>query len=165
MIFRHLFKPKPVQAQAVYAAIVAATRQPHFYADLDVPDSIDGRFDLLVVHLWLVVARLKGEDDPLRQQLIDVFCVDMDDNIRELGAGDLGVSKKVRRMAEAFQGRYVAYDAAHDHATMVAALQRNVYAGKASAGVAKLADYVLNAKRRLGEQETENIIAGKFVFA
>ncbi len=165
MIFSHLFKAKPVQAQAVYAVIVAATRQPHFYADLDVPDTIDGRFDLLVVHLWLVVARLKGEDDRLRQQLIDVFCADMDDNIRELGAGDLGVSKKVRRMAEAFQGRYVAYDAAHDHAATVAALQRNVYAGKASAGVTKLADYVFNAKAQLLHQATENVIAGKFVFA
>ena len=165
MIFRQLFKPKPAQAQAVYAVIVAATRQAHFYADLGVPDTIDGRFDLLVVHLWLVVARLKGEDDGLRQQLIDVFCVDMDDNIRELGAGDLGVSKKVRRMAEAFQGRYVAYDAAHDHAAMTAALQRNVYAGKASAGVTQLANYVLGAKAQLRKHGTKNIIAGKFVFA
>ena len=164
MIFRKLFKPKPIQAEAVYKVIVAATRQPHFYADLGVPDTIDGRFDLLVVHLWLVVARLKGEDDLLRQQLIDVFCVDMDDNIRELGAGDLGVSKKVRRMAEAFQGRYVAYDAALDHATMAAALQRNVYAGKANAGVIKLADYILNAKAQLRKQETENVIAGKYFF-
>ena len=164
MILRHLFKPKPAKAEAIYAVIVAATRQPHFYADLDVPDTIDGRFDLLVVHLWLVVARLKGLDDALRQQLIDVFCVDMDDNIRELGAGDLGVSKKVRRMAEAFQGRYVAYEAAHDSATMSTALQRNVYAGRATDGVAKLSNYVLAATARLREQSTENIIAGKFVF-
>lgn len=165
MILWPLFKTKPVKAEAVYAVIVAATRQPHFYADLDVPDTIDGRFDLLVVHLWLVVARLKGQDDALRQQLIDVFCADMDDNIRELGAGDLGVSKKVRRMAEAFQGRYVAYDAAHDPDAMIAALQRNVYAGKAANGIPKLADYVLAAKAGLGEQATESIIAGKIVFA
>ena len=165
MILRHLFRPKPVKAEAVYEVIVAAARQSHFYADLDVPDTIDGRFDLLVVHLWLVVARLKGEDDALRQQLVDVFCVDMDDNIRELGAGDLGVSKKVRRMAEAFQGRYVAYEAAKDFTAMSAVLQRNVYAGKAAGGVPKLADYVLAARARLIEQATANIIAGKFVFA
>ena len=165
MILRHLFRPKPVKAEAVYAKIVAATRQPYFYADLEVPDTIDGRFDLLVLHLALVVARLKGEDDNLRQQLIDVFCSDMDDNIRELGAGDLGVSKKVRRMAEAFQGRYVAYGACVEPATMMAALERNVYAGRTNSNVAKLAEYVLSSRKRLSEQSTETIIAGKFVFA
>ncbi len=164
MILRNLFKPKPAQAEAVYAAIVAATRQPSFYTELDVPDTIDGRFDLLVVHLWLIIARLNGVDNRLRQQLIDVFCVDMDDNIRELGAGDLGVSKKVRHMAEAFQGRYVAYEAAPTHQTMMAALQRNVYAGAANSGVHKLTGYVLAAKAHLHEQSAENIIAGKFVF-
>ena len=164
MILRNLFKAKPEQAKAVYAAIVAATRQPHFYANLDVPDTIDGRFDLLVLHLSLVVARLKGEDDALRQQLIDVFCIDMDDNIRELGAGDLGVSKKVRRMAEAFQGRYVAYNAAQDDGAMQEALKRNIFAGKASAGVAALASYALTARTRLSQQQTQNIVAGHFSF-
>lgn len=164
MILRHLFKPKPVKAEAVYAVIVAAARQPHFYAKLNVPDTIDGRFDLLVLHLALVVARLKGEDDDLRQQLIDVFCVDMDDNIRELGAGDLGVSKKVRSMAEAFQGRYMAYEAARETATMMAALQRNVYAGLKCDGVDKLADYALAARARLVRQSNEDISVGKFTF-
>ena len=164
MILRRLFKAKPEQAKAVYAAIVAATRQPHFYAKLEVPDTIDGRFDLLVLHLSLVVARLKGEDDILRQQLIDVFCSDMDDNVRELGAGDLGVSKKVRRMAEAFQGRYVAYIAAQDVVAMQEAVKRNIFAGKGSAGVAALAVYALTARNRLSQQQTQDIVAGNFSF-
>ena len=165
MILRHLFKAKPGKAEAVYAVIVAASRQPHFYADLDVPDTVDGRFDMLVLHLTLVVSRLKGQDDTLRQQLIDHFCIDMDDNLRELGAGDLSVSKKVRRMAEAFQGRYNAYEGAQDHLKMSAALERNVYAGKVHKGCVELTEYVLNARKQLQQKSKEEIAAGNFQFA
>ncbi|MEO9169025.1 MAG: ubiquinol-cytochrome C chaperone family protein [Aestuariivirga sp.] len=159
MIFNLLFGRKADQAKTLYAAIVAAARQPQFYRDMQVPDTIDGRFDMLVLHLSLVVIRLHGERDKLRQQLVNLFCVDMDDNIRELGAGDLGVSKKVRRMAEAFQGRYVAYEAAQDLATMNDAISRNVYAGKAPSDA--LARYALAARGKLAAQATDDIVAGR----
>lgn len=156
MIFNLLFGRKADQAKALYAAIVAAARQQLFYRDMQVPDTIDGRFDILVLHLALVVARLLGEEDKLRQQLVNNFCVDMDDNIRELGAGDLGVSKKVRRMAEAFQGRYAAYDAAQDLPAMRDAIARNVYAGLAPSDV--LARYALAARKKLATQATDDIV-------
>ena len=165
MILHHLFKAKPGKAGAVYAVIVAASRQRHFYADWGVADTVDGRFDLLVLHLALVVSRLKGEHDLLRQQLIDHFCIDMDDNLRELGAGDLSVSKKVRRMAEAFQGRYSAYDAAQDHAKMAATLERNVYAGKSHSGCEQLAEYVMNARVLLQQKSKDEIAEGKYQFS
>ena len=159
MIFNLLFGRKADQAKALYAAIVAAARQPQFYRDMQVPDTIDGRFEMLVLHLALVVARLHGEQNKLRQQLVNRFCVDMDDNVRELGAGDLGVSKKVRRMAEAFQGRYGAYEAAQDLAAMSDAITRNVYAGKAPSDA--LARYALSAREKLSAQALADIVAGR----
>jgi cytochrome b pre-mRNA-processing protein 3 len=162
MIFNLLFGRKADQAKALYAAIVAAARQPQFYREMQVPDTIDGRFDILVLHLALVVARLHGEQGKLRQQLVNNFCVDMDDNVRELGAGDLGVSKKVRRMAEAFQGRYSAYDAAQDLPAMNDAIARNVYAGLAPSDV--LARYALAARKKLATQATEDIVGGRPLF-
>ena len=165
MILHHLFKVKPDKAEAVYAVIVAASRQRHFYADWAVPDTVDGRFDMLVLHLALVVSRLKGEHDALRQQLVDHFCSDMDDNLRELGAGDLSVSKKVRRMAEAFQGRYSAYEAAQDHAKMTATLERNVYAGKSHNGCEQLTKYVMAARVLLQQKSKDEIAAGNYKFS
>jgi len=163
MILRRLFSTKPDRAEALYAAIVAAARQPVFYRDWAVPDTVDGRFDLLVLHLALVVARLHGEDDALRQDLVNRFCQDMDDNVRELGAGDLGVAKKVRRMAEAFQGRYVAYHAALDLEAMTQAVARNIYAGEAPSP--NLASYALRMRANLAGQTTEEIVSGKPKFA
>ena len=162
MIFNLLFGRKADQAKTLYAAIVAAARQPQFYRDMQVPDTIDGRFDMLVLHLALVIIRLHGERDKLRQQLVNQFCVDMDDNVRELGAGDLGVSKKVRRMAEAFQGRYVAYEAAQGLAAMSDAVARNVYAGKAPSDA--LARYALSAREKLAAQATDDIVVGRPLF-
>ncbi len=159
MILSQLFARKPDSTGALYAAIVAAARQPVFYRDWAVPDTIDGRFDVLVLHLVLVVARLHGEKDKLRQELVNHFCQDMDDNVRELGAGDLGVAKKVRRMAEAFQGRYVAYHGAHDLGSMAQAVARNIYASEVSSH--DLAHYALNARAWLAAQSTEEIVSGK----
>ena len=164
MIFKRLFGAKRPDVGALYGAIVAAARQPHFYRDWQVPDTVDGRFDMVVLHLYLVVARLKGEPEVMRQALINHFCVDMDDNLRELGAGDLSVAKKVRRMAEAFQGRCVAYDSAMDVVALAQALHRNVFAG-GEGQAESLATYVLEARRRLAAQGVATIIAGTVAFA
>nr|WP_281432901.1 ubiquinol-cytochrome C chaperone family protein [Aestuariivirga litoralis] len=164
-MLRNLFRRRPDPSQPLYEAIVAAARQKCFYRDLDVPDTIDGRFDMLVLHLALVIARLKHEENELRQHLVNRFCNDMDDNLREIGASDIAVGKKVRRMAEAFQGRYAAYDAATDEATLKAALQRNVYAGRDVSGVSTLAHYVLTARSALAKQHPNVIASGKVQFS
>jgi len=165
MILAKLFTRKVNPAQPLYEAIVAAARQPHFYAQWQVPDTVDGRFDLLVLHLCLVVECLRSEAPELCQNLIDYFCTDMDGNLRELGAGDLSVGKKVRRMAEAFQGRYEAYAAARESETMVQALVRNVYAGKAAPDADSLAHYALQVRAELALQKADDIAVGKLKFA
>src|SRR5687767_4178845 len=116
-------------AEELYAAAVAQARRPEFYASLGVPDTIDGRFELVALHTFLVLRRLKGQGQAAEagQALVDLFIQDMDASLRELGAGDLGVGRKVKAMAQAFYGRIAAYDSglAGSAATLEAALRRN----------------------------------------
>ncbi|WP_374466727.1 ubiquinol-cytochrome C chaperone family protein, partial [Ferrovibrio sp.] len=92
---------------ALYRAIVAQSRQAGFYREHGVPDSLDGRFDMIVLHSFLVMRRLRrigAAAEPLSQQLFDLMFADMDSNLREIGVGDLSVGKKVKAMAQAFYG-------------------------------------------------------------
>ena len=98
-----------------YAAIMAQARKPDHYGAGAVPDSFDGRFDMLAVHVHLVLRRLRSDGvarDDIGQALFDMFFRDMDQAMREAGVGDLGVGKKIRKMAQAFYGRAAAYDEA-----------------------------------------------------
>lgn len=123
--------------QRLYGAIVAHSRDPGFYTDFEVPDTIEGRFEMIVLHAFLLFHRLKGEDEARRelgQRVFDTFCADMDANLREMGVGDLTVPKKMKRVAEAFYGRVGVYDealASGDEAVLAQALLRNVYGSEA----------------------------------
>lgn len=166
MIFSRFFAKRKIQPEALYAAIVAAARQPKFYAEWAVPDTVDGRFDMIVLHLYLVLDRLRTEPLEFRQSLSALFFADMDRSIREMGAGDLSVAKKVRRMAEAFGGRVEAYEQSRAEGSMAVeqALTRNVYAGQPG-DVSSLRYYMENAVEALGRQQPENIMAGQVVFS
>ena len=100
-----------------------------FYADWGVPDTLDGRFDMISLHAFLVLDRLKGTEQAFRQGLVDEFFADMDRSLREMGVGDLSVGKKVRKMAEVFYGRVAAYDQAlaGPDGALEAAIARNVF--------------------------------------
>ncbi len=118
MIF-NLFRKPAVAPDAVdeaYRSIVAQSRQVTFYADWGVPDTVTGRFDMVSLHLALFLHRMKGvpEAKPFTQALTDLFFLDMDRSVRELGVTDLGVAKKVRKMAEVFYGLVRALDPALD---------------------------------------------------
>ena len=92
---------------ALYGTIVAQARLPCLYREYGVSDTVNGRFDLLILHLATVLDRL-AEDPELRdlgQALFDRFCQDMDHNLREMGIGDLSVPKEMQRIGEAFYGR------------------------------------------------------------
>ncbi len=92
---------------------MAAARHVRFYENMGVADTIDGRFEMIVLHLFLVLNRLKGEGvEDLRQNLTDEFFADMDRSLRELGVSDVAVGKKVRKIAESYYGRVTAYDRA-----------------------------------------------------
>ena len=162
MIFSKLFARKPDAAQRLYGAIVASARQEKFYAEMDVPDTLDGRFDMIVLHVFLVIDRLRGTLNPMSQSLTDVFFSDLDRSLREMGVGDLSVAKKIRPMAEAFAGRLKAYTAAIEQGdqTMVETLQRNVYAGAPNPKAKTLATWLKDAKATLAANPTETILNG-----
>jgi cytochrome b pre-mRNA-processing protein 3 len=115
--FNHFRKPRIPQRgtiEAIYGMIVTQAREPLFYRDLGVPDTVNGRFDMLVLHLWMVLRRLTPTEGGagLSQMLFDRFCEDMDANLREMGVGDLTVPKRMQGFGEAFYGRAAAYDLA-----------------------------------------------------
>ncbi|MFM7084689.1 MAG: ubiquinol-cytochrome C chaperone family protein [Hyphomicrobium sp.] len=112
--FTDLFLPKR-RANDLYGAVVAFARTPLFYQDIGVADTPEGRYEILVLHLFLVMERLRSlgvEGERLSQELIDKFVTDIDDNFREMGIGDLSVPRKVKKAAGAFYDRAEVYRAA-----------------------------------------------------
>ena len=164
-------RPDPTIA-TLYGAIVTQARNPRFYESYRVPDTVLGRFDLIVLHLALVLRRLRvGEAAApnLAQGLFDAFCRDMDHNLREMGISDPGVPRQMQKVGEAFYGRAQAYDAAigeREEDALVQALARNVYAGATGPDVAamQLAVYVRQAVEMLDGQPFERLARGIVCF-
>jgi cytochrome b pre-mRNA-processing protein 3 len=137
---------------ALYRTLVAQARQPVFFRALGVPDTVDGRFDLLALYAWLVLDRLKGAGArELSQGLTDTLFVGFDEGLRELGAGDMGMGRRMKKLADAFYGRLAAYDSCRDEAAFASALLRNLYRGvpERVADAASVARYTLAAREIL----------------
>ena len=163
-----LFRKNP-NAEAVYAvynAIVAQSRQPVFYAQWGVPDTVTGRFDMISLHMALLFRRLrqeKGRGPEFAQQVFDLFFKDMDRSLREMGAGDLAVPKKIRNMGNIFFGLLVSLDKAldaGDPAGLEAVLRRNVYGDDSPGAVDRLAAYLEAQTAHLASHPADAIIAG-----
>ncbi len=155
----------------LYCAAVAAARAPAFYAELGVPDTFDGRFDLVGLHVFLLIRRLTALPPPgpdLAQAVFDAMFHDMDMTLREIGVGDMSIGKKVKKMWEAFHGRSAAYAQAlaeADPMALEAALARNVWRGKAGPGqTAPLARIARAIDANLAAQPLEGFVAGKAGF-
>lgn len=167
----------PVPAADLYDAIVGRAREPAFYAELGVPDTVNGRFEMVALHAFLVLRRLKAASAPVAamgQVLFDTMFADMDLSLREMGAGDLGVGRRVKAMAEGFYGRVAAYDAAlaaADQEALAEAVRRNVYGtlkppqAPPAQAVAALARYVADSADSLAAQDDSELAAGKPRFA
>jgi len=167
---------RPDTISTLYGMIVAQARLPCFYRDYAVADTVNGRFDLIVLHLALVLDRLteNGRQHEAGQGLFDRFCRDMDDNLREMGISDLKVPNEMRRIGEAFYGRSRAYlDAlpaalapSANSRALVSALTRNIYGGAPSAYAAapRLAAYSVASVRGLAGQEIAALEAGALYF-
>lgn len=156
---------------ALYAAAVAAARDPRLYTELGAPDTLDGRFDLIVLHAALLVRRLQDEAPPgpdLAQAVFDAMFSDMDQNLREIGVGDLSVGKRVKAMWEAFHGRARAYAAAldgNDQEALAAALARNVWRGAPPDDRARaLAAYAARQSAALRGRSLADFVAGRAAF-
>jgi cytochrome b pre-mRNA-processing protein 3 len=113
-----------------------------------VADSLDGRFDMLALHAWLVLTELKGA--PVAQDLTNLIFTGFDEAMREQGAGDMGIGHKLKAMAKAFYGRMTAYDSAKDEGELAAALAKNLWRGGATDDRARaLAAYAIQARQSL----------------
>ncbi|CCE07372.1 conserved hypothetical protein [Bradyrhizobium sp. STM 3843] len=169
--FNHVRKPRlspRATIEPIYGMIVAQTRDPLFYRHLDVPDTVDGRFDLLILHLWLVLRRLRTAADgtALSQALFDHFCDDMDANLREMGVGDLAVPRRMRAFGEAFYGRTAAYDLAWQdgEAQLADALQKNILNGKQPDSALRLASYAGRAAASLAAVDDTTLLRAAWAF-
>jgi cytochrome b pre-mRNA-processing protein 3 len=149
-------------ATRLCAAVSVRARDPVFYGAYGVADSIDGRFDVFVLHAWLILARLQeiGED-ALAQSLVDALFARFDEALREQGAGDMGMSRRMKKLAGAFYGRLRAYSETDD-VRLANAILRNVYRGEPSRieQAAALAKYTCEArgdiaKSRVAEGELQ----------
>lgn len=169
--FNHFWKPRTRQRGtigAIYGMIVTQAREPLFYQDLGVPDTVNGRFDLLVLHLWMVLRRLRPTPDGvgLSQALFDRFCDDMDANLREMGVGDLTVPKRMQAFGEAFYGRVAAYDVAlaAGEEPLAQALAKNILNGEQIDKARRLALYAGAAIAALTELDEAALRGGSWHF-
>lgn len=164
---------KPVQTSDLYSAILVQARKSDFYSRFDVPDTLDGRFDMIILHAFLVMRRLGriGTEGPaLSQALFDLLFADMDNSLREIGVGDLSVGKKVKLMAQAFYGRVEAYEAglkASDAAVLKLALTRNLYGTitPSADSLDVMAAYMRRADAVLALQPDAGLMAGNPAFS
>lgn len=159
----HKYEP---QARATYAKMLDHIRQPVFYTRFGVPDSFDGRFDLLLVHAFMII-HVMGDDvstaKGFNQALFDVMFADMDQTLREMGIGDMGVPKHMRRMMKAFNGRVQVYsNAIGDDAAFEAALLRNLYGTVETpdmSAVKQMQGYIEAGVQSLRAQGADKILA------
>jgi cytochrome b pre-mRNA-processing protein 3 len=167
-LFRKTTAPEPVYA--VYRAIVAQSRQKRFYADWSVPDTVTGRFDMISLHLALLFRRLRHDDaggKDFSQAVFDLFFKDMDRSLREMGAGDLAVPKKIQKMGNIFFGLLAALNDAMDRKdlpALEAVLSRNVFDGASGEHIYALAEYLLAEDIKLSTQSAATITAGAIAF-
>ena len=153
---------------ALYEAIVASARQPHFYSRWEVPDTPLGRYEMLSLHMFLFLHRARGSKaglEAVAQECVEAFFTDIDHSLRELGIGDVSVPKRMKKLARMFYGRAQSYGAAldaDDRAAMAAALARNVAPDTAGwQGADPLAGHVFAVFRSLSAQSDDVIMQGR----
>jgi cytochrome b pre-mRNA-processing protein 3 len=163
-VLDRLFRRKPADEPGLdlYAAVVAQARCPEFYEFCAVPDTVDGRFDMIALHVFLIMRRLKGQGPAATacsRSVVETMVTDMDRSLREMGVGDLGVPKRVAAYGEGLD--------TPDDRFLIAALDRNLYGTKeiSDARLNAMAAYVRSTAAVLDATPVETILAGRVEFA
>jgi cytochrome b pre-mRNA-processing protein 3 len=159
-------------AHTLYSSILTQARLPVFYTSFGVQDTIDGRFDMIVLHAHILFNRLKdgpAEDQEITQAVFDLMFADMDQNLREMGVGDVGVSKRIKAMAEAFYGRATAYSNGmreRDNSVLIGALRRNLFRNSEASDqqVLDVSSYMRDQVAHLESQELSKLFQGSVSF-
>lgn len=162
-------EPPPAAVNATYIALVAASRNPYFYTTAQVPDTIDGRFELIVLHLFALQHRLQStHQETFARYLSEAFFDDLDRSLRELGVFDTGIGKRIKRMGKAYHGRLQTYHAAFDDDILLrAALSRNLYGTIAEGDIALLdlmANYLRRCIQHLHDTDIAVILEGRYAW-
>lgn len=169
-----LFKPRPAKlaGEALYPLVVTQARTPRLYTELGAPDTREGRFELYSLHVYLVLERLKGQGEQAAetaQAFFDAYLSALDNTFREMGVGDMSISKRMRKLGEAFYGRIALYEtgltALPDTGPLAAMLARTVYAGIDASRAPQLATYLLTQRAALAGQPLEAFFAGEVRWA
>jgi len=154
-------------ARRLYDGAVARGRRPELYAQLGVPDTVEGRFEMLTLHVILLIDRLgsEGAAGHLRQALFDVYVSDLDGALREMSVGDLAVGRRMKKLAQVFYGRALAFDAAFQalpDATMLEdLLARTILEGRDGVDPRPLAAYIASERESLAICETTALLEGR----
>jgi cytochrome b pre-mRNA-processing protein 3 len=154
---------RPSQAETLYGAIADLALRPAFFAGGGAPDTVEGRFDVLALHMGLVLSRLRQDEAAARalaEPLQREFFASLDDAMRRLGVGDMSVARKVRRMAEAFYGRFIAYEKAleeSDKEALERAISRNIFGAEHAPPAALFAAYMLDVHARLAATGVQDL--------
>ena len=163
-LFRRTADDQPF---ALYGVVVEQARRPALYQDYGVPDTLDGRFDMVVFHLTLVIDRLRHPDRSVTAQaqaLFDLFVADMDRNLRQIGVGDNSVPRKMKNIGQSFYGRFGAYTRAKDRSALAAAVRRNVFPDGENGAAVRLADYYMAGRALLAAHSADDIASGSIVW-
>ena len=168
-LFKKIFAPDPLQVPAhnAYVILVTQARKSFFYQDYGVADTIDGRFDVIVLHLFLLTKRLKNDEPYFLRAVWEVFFSDMDRSLREMGASDTGIGKRIKKMVQAFYGRIDSYEkTVLDEAAFKESLIRNLYRGEAvtNAQISAIVSYAAHNLDYLQKQDTTAILNGELSF-
>lgn len=160
------------KASALYVKVVEQSRLPRFYIDHGVPDSVDGRFDMIIVHVMLLIRRLRGhgkDASDLSQEVLNLLFGDMDRNFREMGIGDMSIGKHVKKVAKAFYGRAEVIEEGLDKGAedLASGLLETLYRSveNAEKNAADVAAYVIATDQHLAGQPLERILAGEVQFS
>lgn len=173
MIFSLFRRKAPDPVELLYPKIVEKARQPAFYLDCAVPDTVEGRFEMILLHLAVVFQRFRNGDEAekaVAQTVVEAFFNDMDRSLREMGIGDTSVPKKMKKLGQAYNGRLMAYHRAidaRDADDFARIVIRNVMAQDDGteteaqrAGAAEIAAYAMATVDRLAEASIRNLIDG-----
>lgn len=167
----HTRRQKNNVAADIYKGLVAHARQPAFYLSYGVPDTMLGRFEMICLHSFLLFRRLGKTDRAgriLSQLIHDLMFADFDRTLREQGVGDMGIGKRVKKLAKNLYGRIAAYEAglAGEPAELADALRRNLYGSVTPSGaeVEAMIAYIKSAIAGLDAQPAPDLMSGRVVF-
>lgn len=169
--------PADAPARALYAAAVAQARNPAFYRRLAAPDTLDGRYELVTLHVYLLLRALKGQGKAAHdvgRRLMEIMVDDFDRSLREMGIGDTGIPRRVKQMARGFAGRQAAFDAALDvpldaggDEALDVAVDNNIYGtvpDAPAAARAAIAAYIRREAAPPNKSKLGELLAGRAVF-